>query len=77
MREVRKRISHHAGIAKPEAAWDDWVYFSEVVIDDTMDTILQIESMREGSARVTAEFMRDAIDPLETVGQILDQRAKS
>lgn len=69
---IRKRIIHRPGVAKPEASWQDLVQFFETVEDDSLDTVLGIQSMRSAYARVTREFMRDAIDPLAVVGNLLD-----
>lgn len=74
-RRIEKKVEHLPGWAKPEAAFDDFVHFSEYTIDPNMDTLLQIESMRTASVGVTAEFMRDAVAPLEVAGRILDRAA--
>lgn len=70
-RRIERTIQHEPGIAKSDAAWDDAIQFSEVVIDPALNTVLQIESYRSAIALVTAEFMRDAVRPLETVGELL------
>lgn len=69
---IHKRVIYRPDVAKPGASWQGLVQFFETVEDDSLDTVLGIESMRSSSARVTSEFMRDAIDPLAIVGNLLD-----
>lgn len=71
-RSIHKHIIHRPDVAKSGASWQDLVQFFETVKDDSLDTVLGIESMRQAYARVTGEFMRDAIDPLVAVGKLLE-----
>lgn len=70
IKDGNQTISHHEGIAKPEASWDDAVFFTEA--KDGPEGF----EIRKATALVTSEFMQDAQDALAFVTDELDRQAR-